>query len=274
MSGIRDETGINVMNVFTYFERLGEESGVKVYIADHDPETGCRGFGIGMHGVQKRFLSDSGSALVLGLDSRQTLVERGFGAFLNLPYVHYLELPFTQEEFQQQAKSVCDAKASKADLKGVRESVAEFGFENIRRNVVHPLNGAILVTLKEAVALCRQAANGKVAGMNAYQKRILTIRITSLISSDERVRESLANLDREISALDGILPAVSRALCDQRAKLGVAVKDMDRFVTGISAWISGGVELESLTEFADIGTQVSRTFEDTKVMLAKHFGKG
>lgn len=262
-------------SVFIAFkETLPSNPGVRVFVADYDSEAQCAGFGVGMNHAQHSFLRTSEPILIIGLTEKSVLAERGFKSLFALPCVQYLELPFTRDEFQQAAESVRDAKASKADLKGVRESVAEFGFENIRRNVIHPLNGAILVTLKEAVALCRQAANGKVAGMNAYQKKILTIRIASLVSSDERVRESLANFDREISALDDILPPISRALRDQRAKLGVAVNDLDRFVTGISAWISGGVELESLTEFADIGTQVSRTFEDTKVMLAKHFGKG
>lgn len=249
---------MDVMDVFTHFEQMGEEVGVRIHIADHDPNTGRRGFGIGMHGVQKRFLSDSGPALVLGLDSRQTLAERGFEAFLNLPCVRYLELPFTQEEFQQQAKSVCGTEVDTVALDGVRRSVTEDGLENIRRNVTHRLNGATLVWINRAVAECRKLAKVTDSPLNASDE--LTRSITVLASLDKKVRETLAILDRQISALDGICyDKESKVLRTQRIGLGKAADNLNRFVEGVAAWKQGKPE-KSLDQLADIGAGVSRVF--------------
>lgn len=248
---------MDVIDVFTHFERWGEKSGVKVYIADQDPDTGRRGFGIGMLGAQKRFLREPSPALVLGLDS-QTLVERGFGAFLNLPCVRYLEIPFTQEEFQQQAKLVCGIEVDAIALDGVRRSVTEDGLENIRRNVTHRLNGATLVWINRAVAECRKLAKGTDSSLNASDE--LTRSITVLASLDKKVRETLAILDRQISALDGICyDKESKVLRTQRTGLGKAADNLNRFVEGVAAWKQGKLE-ESLDQLAGIGAGVSRVF--------------
>lgn len=249
---------MDVMDVFTHFERLGEGSGVRVYIADYDPDTGHRRFGIGMHGVQKRFIRDPSPALVLGLDSRKALTERGFGAFLNLPCVRYLELPFTQDEFQQQAKSVCGIKVDVNALDGVRRSVTEDGLENIRCNVTHRLNGATLVWINRTVAECRKLAKVTDTPLNASDE--LTRSITVLASLDKKVRETLAILDRQISALDGICyDKESKVLWTQRIGLGKAADNLNRFVEGVAAWKQGKLE-ESLDQLADIGAGVSRVF--------------
>lgn len=250
---------MDVIDVFTHFERLGEKSGVRVYIADYDPETGRRGFSIGMHEAQKLFMRAPGPTLVLGLESEKVLDKpRGFGTFLNLPCVRYLELPFTQEEFQLQAKSVCGTGVDTVALEGVRRSVTEDGLENIRRNVTHRLNGATLVWINRAVAECRKLAKGTDSSLNASDE--LTRSITVLASLDKKVRETLAILDRQISALDGICyDKESKVLRTQRIGLGKAADNLNRFVEGVAAWKQGKLE-ESLDQLADIGAGVSRVF--------------
>ena len=269
MSETRDETGMDVMEVFAHLERLGEESGVRVHIADYDPDTGRRGFGIGMHGAQKRFLHHPRPALVLGLESTDTLVD--FEAFLNVPCVRYLELPFTQDEFQQQARSVCGTEIDTIALEGVRSSVTEDGLENIRRNVTHRLNGAILVTLNQVVATVRRLA--KEVDSTTSADNVLVSSVTPLASSDEKVRASLAMLDREIDALDGICAEnVSEALHVQRSRLKMASDNLSLFAKGIAAMACGEKGSESLDQLANIGAEVSRVFRETDSVFTRLSG--
>jgi hypothetical protein len=274
MSETRDETGMDVMEVFAHFERLSKKAGVRVHIADYDPDTGRRGFGIGMLGVQKRFMRDPEPTLIIGLDEKGVLAKPEFESLLALPCVRYLELPFTRDEFKHAAESVRDIKINKAELEGVRKSVTELSIKNIRSNVAHRLNGAILVTLNEAVALCRQAVIGKIIDMSAHQKKLVE-RITSLASVDETVRGSLAILDREIGALDGVCaPVVSNVLCAQRTLLETAADDLGKFVTGVAAWARGEATLQSLTEFANTGEKVIEAFKNFSTVLGPLSGKG
>lgn len=258
---------MDMTDVFTYFERLGTEAGARVHISDRDPETGRRGFGIGMHEVQKRFLREPGPALVLGIESRQTLVERGFGQFLDLPCVRYLELPFTREEFRQAAASLSSVPVDAARLEDMRRSITLRGLDNISRNVTHRLNGVVLVALNQAVAASRRLAKSKDPSTGGT---VLAASILSLTSSDGKVRESLAVLDREIGALEGVYtPQISEVLRDQRTRLGGAADELARFVAGITTWERGEESPESLGQLAEIGASVSQTFKEASAAFAR-----
>jgi hypothetical protein len=250
---------MDVTDVFMQLEELGREAGVCVYIADRDPETGSRGFGIGMHAAQKRFMCKPGPALVLGAESGQVLVRRGFGAFLELPCIRYLELPFTREELQRAAAQVCGVGVDAAALDGVRESVTAHCLESIRLNVTHRLKGVTLSALNQAVAASRRVT--VTTGLAARASGLLSASVVSLASSDRTIRESLAVLDWEIGVLGGIgPPKVSAVLRIQRARLGAAADDLARFVTGITAWTHGELGAQSLGQLVEIGAGVSRTF--------------
>lgn len=235
---------------------------MQVHIADRDPDTGCRGYSIGMLEAQRRFLIEPTPALVLGLESRATIVERGFEAFLELPLVRYLELPFTNDEFRQAAASLRRVKLDVAAMEDVRRLVTAHSLENIRRNVSHRLNGVVLVALNQAVAAIRRVAKTADSTTKNAQDALASS-TTSLMSSDSKVWESLAVFDKEIRLLDGICAQeMSEILHIQRESLGMAADDLSRFVIGITGWSRGERGDKSLKELADIGEGVIRTFRD------------
>ena len=261
--------GMNAADVLVYFERLGAEAGVGVYIADRDANTGYRGFGIGMQGTQKGFLRDPRPVLVLGLESCETLVKRGFGPFLDLPCVRYLELPFTRDQFDEAAKSLRGATVDAAVLGGVRRSVTVDSLESIRINVTHRLNGVTRIALDHAV----EAANRSLTEGTGHTEGLevaLAPSIKSLASSDATVREALSFLDRTIDLLDGICtPEVSKVLRDQRKRLGDAARDLARFVIGIAVAARVESPVESLAELAAIGAAVSQRFEQAGTTISR-----
>jgi len=258
---------MEMTEVFSHFERLGTESGVQVCIADRDPVTGQRGFGVGMAEEQKRYFRAPGPTMVLGLDSREVQTDRGFKSFLELPGVYYLELPFTREEFGRAAAKAKAEPVAWEKLDALRRSISLRGLDHISRNVNHRLTGVLLAALIQAVGACRRLAktNPPHAG-----DAVLAGCIASLASSGAKVRDSLDALDREIAGLDGICaPDMAETLRDQRARLGEAGDDLAMFVAGITAWERGEMSIDPLACLAETGDKVSRAFKDADLAFAR-----
>ena len=251
---------VETMNeVLSCFQEGLEIAGIELYLADHDPESEKTGFGIGMHWAQRRFLAEQSPCLVLGIESEAAMVDRGFGAFLHLPWVCYLEALFTLEELSQAAAALPETPVDASTLDDLRRDVSARGFESIRRNVSHCLEGAVHVALRQAVRVLGQVSGE--AELSRPARRQLEASIISIASSDGKVQASINALQREIDSLRGIAdPQVLKALCDQYYRLQTAPEYLDRLVERVGAWMRRDTGPEGLDELAEAGAQVSRNF--------------
>ncbi len=225
------------MSIETVLEHLATrvgDVGVNIQIADINAETGERGFSVGMQVIQRHILLQPQPTVVIGLERPDS--SDNSAPVLQLPFVQFLELPFTRSELEGAVAAAKRAPINGADIAEARRVAATFSIERLRRNVSHVLDGGIVGLVEVVVgAVESEAKRGHTRSAGDWEEYVAAV--TQFCGRLEQVRNRLLSGIRD---LDGIAPPqVASVLGTAQSSLAVAQEMLAKFAEGLKVWSRG-----------------------------------
>ena len=252
-----------------FIQRLvdhSEATGVVVSIADAQPDGEIGGVGIGMPRIYEVALRAPKPLVILGLESVNRQTQRGFGELLKLPWVRYLELPFSRAELDACISELKGLDVYPAMVDPVRLHFVSRMLEDVEKNIIHRLGAVLLTALGHSIRGCGQLANSREMTPDAVD--LICSGQQSLTYALPKLRDAVDQFDQKLGSIEGIAdPAVQGLLREQYGRLADAVADLARFVADLKRATNVEGDAVNFATLSETGVRIDEAFQGVAAVL-------